>query len=211
MLKIIKRGIISVAGLTVVILMFNMPGGNMNLVNSFYYVIIPDSRTPAFPDLCVVCGKSGEEKLKQIQITDDLGSVQFFFYGIGRDREEDVHVHVPIHDSCGKSVRNNYLKWIGLSLIIIAAIIALGVVSGWGTLISLIIGGIIAGPILTVLFSKPAPVELNHDDGKRHLKFSNKHYAGKVAQINDGEIIECRQHVFGNEERVGATGNRKRQ
>jgi hypothetical protein len=175
----------------------------MEMVHSFYYVFIPDSKMPVFPDLCVVCGKSQGEKLKQIQITDDLGSVQFFFYGIGRDREEDFHVHVPIHDSCGKSVRNNYLKWIGLTLTIIAAIIALGIVSGWGSLISLLIGGIIAGPLLTVLLSKPVPVELNHGGGKRHLKFSNKYYAQHVAKLNDSEVIEYRQHILGNEERVG--------
>jgi len=175
----------------------------MKTVHSSYYVFLPESKMPAFPDLCVVCGKAEGEELKRVQITDDLGSVQFYFYGMGGDREDDFHVHVPIHHSCGKRVRNTSLKWFGLALMVAAGIFALGIMLGWGFWASLFVTGIIAGPLLFVLLSKPVPFELNHGGGKLHLKFSNPSYAEQVARINDSEVIEYRQHILGNEEKVG--------
>lgn len=185
------------------LLLFGIPGGTMEKVHSSYYVFVPDSKMPVFPELCVVCGKAEGEALKRVQITDDLGSVQFYFYGIGRDREEEFHMHVPTHDSCGKRVRNTSLQWMGLALIVFAAIVALGIMLGWGFFTSLVVSIIIAGPLLTVLLSKPVPFELNHGGGKLHLKFSNQSYAEHVARLNDSEVIEYRQHILGNEEKVG--------
>jgi len=182
----------------------------MKTVNSFYYVFVPDSKKPIFPDLCVVCGESGGEELKRVQITDDLGSVQFYFYKIGRDYEEDLHLHVPVHDSCGKAVRNAYLKWFALALTVAVAIATLGIVLGYGSFVSLFIAGIIAAPLLSILLSKPVPFELNQGGGKLHLKFNNKSYAEHVARLNDSEVIEYRQHILGNVEQVSPCPNLKR-
>ena len=181
----------------------------MKTVNSFYYVLVPDSKKPLFPDLCVVCGKSGGEELKRVQITDDLGSVQFYFYGIGRDHEEDFHLYVPVHDRCGKGVRNEYLKWFALTLTVAVGVASLGIVLGCGSFASLLIAGIIAAPLLSILLSKPVPFELNQGGGKLHLKFNNKSYAEHVARLNDSEVIECRQHILGNEEQVSPSPNVK--
>lgn len=182
----------------------------MKTVHSFYYVYVPDSGKLIFPDLCVVCGQSGAEELKRVQITDDLGNVQFYFYGIGHDREEDMHLHVPIHDSCGRGVRNSYLKWFALALTVVAITATLGIVSGYGSFLSLSVAAIIAGPLLSILLSKPVPFELNHGGGKLHLKFNNRSYAELVARLNDSEVVECRQHILGNEEQLSPSPNIKR-
>lgn len=183
----------------------------MQTVHSFYYVFVPDSKTPIFPDLCVACGQSGGEELKLVQITDDLGSVQFYFYGLGRDSEEDFHLHVPVHDTCGRSVRNAFLKWLVLSLTISAAIAAFGITQGWGYFASLVVSGIVMGPLLSILLSKPVPFEVNHGGGELHLKFSNRSYAEYVARLNGSEVIEYRQHVLGNAEQVGPSRYMRKQ
>lgn len=183
----------------------------MKTVHSFYYVFLPDSKKPIFPDQCIVCGQSGAEELKWVQITDDLGRVQFYFFGLGHDEEEDLHLYVPVHNSCGKGVRSGFLKSFALLLSAAAAIAASGIALGMGSFISLLIAIIVAGPLLSILLSKPVPFELNHGGGKLHLKFNNRDYAERVARLNHSEVIECRQHILGNEEQVSPSGRDARQ
>jgi len=170
--------------------------------HSFYYVCVPDSKKPLFPDRCVVCGESGGE-LKPVQISDDLGCVQFYFYGLGGDSKEDFHLHVPMHDSCGKGVRNEFLKRVFASLAVSAAMAAFGVFLGFDSFWSLLFGFIILVALFSIVISKPVPFELNKGVGKLYLKFNIKSYAEHVAQLNAGEVTEYRQHILGNEERVG--------
>jgi hypothetical protein len=155
-----------------------------------YVVEIDGGRQPVFPQRCAACDRIGSEMPVGIEVGDEVARVDYYLYGFGVSPSQGPLLTVPIHDSCAKAIRNDFLKRAALILLLAAAVIALGMYLHHG-LLGLIAAVIIATPLLYIQMMKPVPFEFYKTPNSYVLIFSNREYAREFAFHNGVEAEEC--------------------
>ena len=92
-----------------------------------YLVEMDDSKIPAFPDCCAVCGQPRGEDLVAMTIGDENSIVDFWCYKLPIKPSQGPSLNIPVHDTCAKNLRNRLLIHSALIIIIALSIIAVGV------------------------------------------------------------------------------------
>ena len=98
---------------------------------------------------------------------------------------------VPMHPSCARSVRNDFLKWLLFTMAIAAAVTGVGIVARCGAFWSLLAALVVATVLASVRFSQPVPMEFDHCGGRYSLLFKERSYAERVARLNGAEARRC--------------------
>jgi len=161
-------------------------------MKNVFIVEVSDSKIPVFPDSCVVCRQPQVEQLGTIQIDDEHGRLDFYFYHLTkRDRNENF-LNVRAHDTCIKGVRNNFLKRFFLIVILAVSIGLIGILYHFGLFYSAIVALLVVTPFLYWQFTEPVPVEYMHYSGKFALIFKDRNYATDVAHLNHIHLKEGR-------------------
>ncbi len=155
-----------------------------------YMVEIDGESQPVFPQRCAACARIGSEMPVGIQVGDEEGRVDYYLYGFGVSPSQGPLLRIPIHDSCAKAIRNDFLKRLALILLLAAAVIALGMYLHHGIL-GLVAAALIATPLLSIQMMKPVPFEFYKTPNSYVLIFSNREYAREFAWHNGVEVEEC--------------------
>jgi hypothetical protein len=164
--------------------------GCMMKTASVYAVKVSDSQQIVFPKRCAACARLGSEMPFSMQVSDEQGRVDFYFYGTSFKPAEGILLTIPIHDSCARGVRNDFLKRLILIILAAAGITALGIYMHYGSL-GLAAAVIIATPLLYVQLMKPVPVEFYHYQHTYVLLFTNSEYAREFAFHNGASVEKC--------------------
>jgi hypothetical protein len=131
------------------------------------------------------------EGLVKILINDEQSRVDFYLYRVSSAPGQGPLLEIPVHDSCARAFRNDFLMRFALIVLGAAAIIAIGSYSSFGMWASSIAAVIIATPFLWLEISKPAPVEFGLSRGGEYsVWFKNASYAREFARMNGAEVKE---------------------
>lgn len=155
-----------------------------------YMVEIDGESQPVFPQRCIACARIGSEMPVSMQVGDEEGRVDYYLYGFGVSPSQGPLLTVPIHDSCAKAIRNDFLKRLALILLLAASVIALGLYLHHG-LLGLIAAVIISTPLLYIQMMKPVPFEFYKTPNSCVFIFANREYAREFAWHNGVEVVEC--------------------
>jgi hypothetical protein len=161
-------------------------------MKNVFIVEVSDSKIPAFPDSCVVCRQPQVGQLGTIQIADEHGRLDFYFYQLTKEDRNQNFLSIPAHDACIKGVRNNFLKRFFLMVILAVSIGWIGIFYRLGLFFSAIIALLVVTPFLYWQFTEPVPVEYMHYSGKFVLIFKDRNYATDVAHLNHVNMKEQR-------------------
>jgi hypothetical protein len=159
-------------------------------MKNVFIVEVSDSKIPAFPDSCVVCRQPQVGQLGTIQIADEHGRLDFYFYQLTKEDRNQNFLSIPAHDACIKGVRNNFLKRFFLMVILAVSIGWIGIFYRLGLFFSAIIALLVVTPFLYWQFTEPVPVEYMHYSGKFVLIFKDRNYATDVAHLNHVNMKE---------------------
>lgn len=155
-----------------------------------YVVEIDCDRQPVFPQRCAACARIGSEMPVGIEVGDEEGRVDYYLYGFAVSPSQGPLLRIPIHESCAKAIRNDFLKKLALILLLATAVIGLGMYLHHG-LLGLIAAVLIATPLLYIQMTKPVPFEFYKTPDSYVLIFANREYAREFAWHNGVEVEEC--------------------
>jgi hypothetical protein len=172
-------------------------------IKKIYVAEMNDSKKPAFPDSCVVCGQPRGERLSTLTMSDEHGRVDFYLYKLPIAAAQGSHLEIPVHDTCAKGVRNDFLKRFALIALVAVSIAAAGVLNQYGAFYSLMAALVVATPFLYLQFTKPVPVEFNHYAQKYVLMFKDRNYAEDFARLNGVEVREGTDPYTGTPVKTG--------
>jgi hypothetical protein len=157
---------------------------------SVYAVKVSDSQQVVFPERCTACARLGSEMPVSMQVSDEQGRVDFYCYKFPVASAQGPQLTIPIHDSCARGVRNDFLKRLVLIILLAAGIAALGMCLHHGIL-GLTAAVIVATPLLYVQLMKPVPMEFYHYQHTYVLLFTNHEYAREFAWQNGASVEKC--------------------
>jgi hypothetical protein len=161
-------------------------------MKNVFIVEVSDLKIPVFPEACVVCRQPQSEQLGTIQMADEHGRLDFYFYHLIRRNRNENFLNIPAHDTCIKGVRNNFLKRFFLIVILAVSIGLIGILYHFGLFYSAIVALLVVTPFLYWQFTEPVPVEYMHYSGKFVLIFKDRNYATDVAHLNHVHLKEGR-------------------
>lgn len=153
-------------------------------------VELPASRQPVFPDACCLCNRSRSEPLLPVAVSDDLGRVDLYLYGLPGKPAQGAHLQVPVHASCARGVRNRFLKHLTLALAVAAAVAALGFALDWAAWLCLSLAAVTFVPLLYPTLTRPVPFEFWQGRDSWFLAFQDRAYAERFARLNQVEVKE---------------------
>jgi len=159
-------------------------------MKNVFIVEVSDSKTPVFPEACVVCRQPQSEPLGTIQMADEHGRLDFYFYHLIKGSPNENLLNIPAHDTCIKGVRNHFLKRFFLMVTLAVSIGSLGILYRFSLFFSAIDALLVITPFLYWQFSEPVPMEYNHYSGKFVLLFKDRNYAADVAHLNHVNLKE---------------------
>ena len=155
-------------------------------------VIIDKLQGITFPSHCVVCKRPHNDQHGIIELTPGGAYWHHLVTSLDYITSKTHVLSIPGHTKCLKSMRTSFwLRWLLLFLIIISCVIY-GAVNDWNRFQSIVIGLIIAAPLIIWQVTHPLPIEYSQRSGKYIFSFSDRKYAELFAALNNAKIEEKR-------------------
>ena len=175
-------------------------------MNPVYVVEVDGAADPVLPQACVICGSGTGEPLRTLQLSDEYGRVEFYFYRIVDRPAQGRLLPVQIHDRCARALRNRFLKRLLPAAALAGAVGAAGIWLGLDDFWNMAAVLVAAGLMLYRALSMPVPMEFWHHGNRFVLVFTDRDFARRVARLNGAQAMPCARVDEGVPVRLEPTG-----
>jgi hypothetical protein len=154
----------------------------------------------------VVCGKAVGEPLRTLQLSDEYGRVEFYFYGIVDRPAQGRLMPVRVHERCARALRNRFLKRLLPAAALAGAVGAAGIWLGLDDFWTIAAVLVAAGLMFYRALGMPVPMEFWHRGSRLVLVFTERDFARRVARLNGAQVMTCARVEEGVPVRLEPTG-----